>query len=284
MPTAPSPEHEPPTTVVLVHGAMDRAASFGRVMRRLGDLDVVAYDRRGYAGSLGAGVAPDIETHLADLADVAAVDPCGSTGRGGPQPRWAARTAGRRAATCLYRRCRPWARSRPRCPGSKQTSTARARQPWRSHGARDPSAAAEFFFRAMVGDAVWARLRETERKARLAEGPALVSELAAVRDPHAEFTFDHIDAAVHVARGERSPRRLRAAAERMAQITGTACEVVMGSGHGAHLTHPDEFARWVRSVAAAEMIGAPESHRAHRLRPVRWRQPGGTPGRDAARR
>jgi pimeloyl-ACP methyl ester carboxylesterase len=51
--------------VVLVHGAMDRAASFGRVMRRLGDLDVVAYDRRGYAGSLGTGPATTLAEHAA---------------------------------------------------------------------------------------------------------------------------------------------------------------------------------------------------------------------------
>ena len=49
---------------------MDRAASFGRTMRRLGGVDVLAYDRRGYAGSLAAGVAPDLSTHAQDLAAV----------------------------------------------------------------------------------------------------------------------------------------------------------------------------------------------------------------------
>jgi pimeloyl-ACP methyl ester carboxylesterase len=33
--------------VVLVHGSLDRAASFSRVIRRLPDWGVVAYDRRG---------------------------------------------------------------------------------------------------------------------------------------------------------------------------------------------------------------------------------------------
>src|SRR5690606_37540775 len=38
-------------TVLFVHGAMDRATSFGRVMRRLPQLDTVAVDRRGYGDS-----------------------------------------------------------------------------------------------------------------------------------------------------------------------------------------------------------------------------------------
>ncbi|MCZ7629597.1 MAG: alpha/beta fold hydrolase [Microthrixaceae bacterium] len=45
----------PAAGVVIVHGAMDRAATFSRVMRRLGEFDVVAYDRRGYAGSRTSG-------------------------------------------------------------------------------------------------------------------------------------------------------------------------------------------------------------------------------------
>src|SRR2546426_10980164 len=39
-------------TVVFVHGAPDRAASFKRVLALLGDLHVVTYDRRGYGRSV----------------------------------------------------------------------------------------------------------------------------------------------------------------------------------------------------------------------------------------
>ncbi|MFN7150490.1 MAG: alpha/beta fold hydrolase, partial [Microthrixaceae bacterium] len=55
--------------VVLVHGAMDRAASFGRTMRRLGDHDLVAYDRRGYGESM-TGTAGSIAEHAADLSAI----------------------------------------------------------------------------------------------------------------------------------------------------------------------------------------------------------------------
>ena len=57
-------------TVVLVHGAMDRAASFGRAMRRMGHLDVVAYDRRGYGASLDAGTSEHLTDHAHDLGSV----------------------------------------------------------------------------------------------------------------------------------------------------------------------------------------------------------------------
>jgi pimeloyl-ACP methyl ester carboxylesterase len=55
--------------VVLVHGSLDRAESFRRVMRRLPELHIVAYDRRGYQGSRGAGVV-GLHGHIADLVDI----------------------------------------------------------------------------------------------------------------------------------------------------------------------------------------------------------------------
>jgi pimeloyl-ACP methyl ester carboxylesterase len=45
--------------VVLVHGSMDRATSFRRVMRHLPEVTVVAYDRRGYGGSIGVDPSDD---------------------------------------------------------------------------------------------------------------------------------------------------------------------------------------------------------------------------------
>ncbi|MEI2698896.1 MAG: alpha/beta hydrolase family protein [Microthrixaceae bacterium] len=42
-------------------------------------------------------------------------------------------------------------------------------------------AAAEHFYRLMVGEATWSRVRERDRAARRAEGPALIAELADLR-------------------------------------------------------------------------------------------------------
>ncbi|MCX6525593.1 MAG: alpha/beta hydrolase, partial [Actinobacteria bacterium] len=57
-------------TVLFVHGAMDRAASFSRVMRRLVQFDLIAFDRRGYSGSLSAGVNKTLDGHVDDLIEV----------------------------------------------------------------------------------------------------------------------------------------------------------------------------------------------------------------------
>ncbi len=57
--------------VVLVHGSLDRGESFGRTMRRLPDLTMVAYDRRGYQGSRAGGVV-DLKGHIVDLLDIVA--------------------------------------------------------------------------------------------------------------------------------------------------------------------------------------------------------------------
>ena len=40
-------------TVVFVHGSLDRSSAFVKVIRRLPDLRVVRYDRRGYGHSFG---------------------------------------------------------------------------------------------------------------------------------------------------------------------------------------------------------------------------------------
>ena len=60
----------PPPRVVMVHGAMDRATSFGRVGLRLRDAEVVTYDRRGYAGSWPLGPTPDFAHQVHDLVEV----------------------------------------------------------------------------------------------------------------------------------------------------------------------------------------------------------------------
>ena len=66
-------------SVVFVHGSLDRAESFRRVMRRLPEFGTVAYDRRGYQGSRDAGVT-DLSGHVDDLLAIA------SEVRQGPGP------------------------------------------------------------------------------------------------------------------------------------------------------------------------------------------------------
>ena len=64
------------TRIVFVHGAMDRSTSFAKVRARLSAYETVAYDRRGYARSLGAGPARSFTGHVDDLEAVVDGHPC----------------------------------------------------------------------------------------------------------------------------------------------------------------------------------------------------------------
>src|ERR1700733_3451959 len=67
----PGPEAAPAPLVVLVHGSLDRGASFTRVRRRLNDLPTLTYDRRGYNGSRDVlPLAQTFDAHVADLLEV----------------------------------------------------------------------------------------------------------------------------------------------------------------------------------------------------------------------
>ena len=246
------------TVVVLVHGAMDRAASFGRTMRRLGAVDVIAYDRRGYGGSIAKGPATSMADHVHDLWSVCewatddmtqahAITAVGHSLGGlvvleAAAEGDAASGSRRFASVGAFEAPLPW---EPSVGGARpgDTSLAVAR--------RDgPSAAAEYFYRAMVGDGVWNRLGDNARRDRLAEGPALVSDLEHSREPEAEPDLTAVLAEPHIACGERSSREMREAAGVWAERLAVVPEDIPGAGHGAHLSHPDEFARWVLSVAA----------------------------------
>lgn len=274
---------------------MDRAATFSRVMRRLGEFDVVAYDRRGYAGSRTSGPsAPDRSAqavsdataapsdvhdplcgHARDLltvvewvseqdpdlprlvvghslgaliALVAAATPCGPASGDGdiPDPATVLPRRLRADALCLFEPPLPWLD-----PGYA-TSGSRAIDIGRSEG---PAAAAEFFYRAAIGDRAWSRLDESDQALRRSEGETLMAELAAARAERAELPLPAQRDTVHVGRGDRGPVHLRAAAEVLAEAAGVDCHVIAGASHGAHLQHPDRFAQWVRT-AASDAIGA----------------------------
>src|ERR1700733_1186202 len=57
--------------IVLVHGSLDRAGSFTRVLRRLDDLHTVAFDRRGYNRSRDAlPLNTTLDGQIDDLLEV----------------------------------------------------------------------------------------------------------------------------------------------------------------------------------------------------------------------
>ncbi len=227
------PDGRPP--VVVVHGGLDRASSFGRVARQLADVPVVMYDRRGYGRSLAAGPAP-IDVHVDDLLRVIGDGPAVVFGHsvGGVIAMLASRRRPDLVAALLaYEPPLPWLdwwprRSRPR-------------------SAMDPGDEAERFMRQMVGDRIWERLPARTRAERRAEGPALLADLASVHGSVPLFDPASVAVPLLVAVGsETSWWHRRAAEELAATVRGAELAVLAGADHGAHLSEPAAVAALVR--------------------------------------
>jgi len=222
--------------VILVHGSLDRGASFTRVVRRLPDLHVVTYDRRGYSRSRQAGQTATFIDHVADLVALAGAGPVVAIGHsyGGDIALGAALAApGTVVAVGAYEPPMPWLDWWPR----------------RSRPEDDPATFAEGFFRRMVGDTSWDRLTEQARAERRADGAALRAELTDLRGDEAPFDASALSVPAVFGRGECSiPRHRRAVGELHAAVAGSEIVEFDGAGHGAHLSHPGAFAQFVRRV------------------------------------
>lgn len=238
------------TSVVLVHGAMDRGASFSRVVRRLEGVDVVVFDRRGYGESraAGAGAGPvDLAAHATDLVEVSQwcdSDHVVVVGHsiGG--------TVAILASQLLGESCSALATYEspvPSLPGHRSDLGDAALAVAEHSG---DAAAAEYFYRAMIGDATWERLRESERTARRGEGPALVGELRSLHELPVEVSGLRVPLTVGVG-GASGEYFASQAIAQCARAGATAPIVLAGAGHGAHLSHPGEFARFVDEAVAS---------------------------------
>lgn len=241
--------------VVLVHGTMDRATSLAKVARRLPALHVVRYDRRGYGDSrVDAGGEPwplptTIEDHVADLIDVLGGTPSVVVGHsmGGTI---ALAAAARHPELVLsvgaFESPRPWVEWWPvETPGAHAAEEA----------ATDPPAVAERFMRRMIGDAQWERLPSRSRETRRAEGPALISDVTTIRAR--AYDDDAIRCPVLAGFGSQSNDHHARAAEELADLVPDGeLFVVDGARHGAHLTHPDEVAAFVRRAVELAVASA----------------------------
>jgi len=235
-------------SVVLVHGSLDRGASFARVVRRLDGLHVVTYDRRGYHHSRDMALARSLGAHVADLVALVGAGPVVVVGHsyGADVAIGAALEApGAVRAVGAYEPPLPWMTWWPRRTAS-------------SIADEDPATFAEGFFRRVVGDAGWDRLTEQARAARQADGPALVAELADLRRDSAPFDLAALRAPLVLGRGSRSiPHHRRAVDALVELVPGSEVVEISGSGHGAPLSHPDAFAAFVRRVVAHAAPPAP---------------------------
>ncbi|MDA8312067.1 MAG: alpha/beta hydrolase [Actinomycetota bacterium] len=252
---------------ILVHGSLDRSWSFARVARRLGDLGVVTYDRRGYQHSRAAPVSDDLGVHIDDLLQIAAaVDRHRAGGRGvvavghsvGATIVLGAAVASPEAlrAVGAYEASMPWLGFHRRdAPGSRT----------RHGGAADPGLEAERFFRRMVGDAAWERLGEEQREGRRRDGPALLADLRAIRSGTPfDVTTLSVPAIVSSGGAASFPHHRDTVDWLASHVPAARRSTIPEAGHGAHLSHPDAFAALVREVAglasrAAAAADAPDA-------------------------
>ncbi len=227
---------------MFVHGSLDRSTSFLRTARRLEDLRIVTYDRRGYSRSRALRpIATDLATHVDDLLALI----------GDREVVVVGHSLGGLVALCA-------AQQEP--DHIRAVGAYEAPLPWndwwpnrsRAFVTEDPGDFAQGFFDRVVGPGSWSRLSEKGKQARRADGPALVAELAAIRANHPLVDLELIGVPTFAGRGSRSVEHHRRAAAVVAEtVPGARLIEIEGAAHGAHLSHPDAFASMVRQVVAS---------------------------------
>ena len=225
--------------VLLVHGSMDRATSFRRVGKHLPDWSIVAFDRRGYAGSVGARPSEDFATQVDDLLEVLGDRQAVGVGHsygGAVLLAAAAQRPDLLDTVVIYEPPQPWRDWWPRRTAGGQALG----------GDREPADLAEGFMRRMVGDRVWQGLPAATRQRRREEGEALRAEMRALRDGPC-FDATTLKIPVLASSGSEGSVHQKRSARVLADEAPYGYFVeVDGAGHGVHLSHPRELASLAR--------------------------------------
>jgi pimeloyl-ACP methyl ester carboxylesterase len=228
--------------VVLVHGAMDRAKSFLPVVDLLPDLRVVEYDRRGYGESLAAGSAALLALHVDDLLDVMGDEPTTVIAHSFGcvvAVSAAIEHPGRFRGLGLWEPQVPWMDFWPR-PVRRGLEAMAAET--------DTDALAERVYASMVGDEAWRRLPEELKARRRAEGIAFQSDVVLGLSP--PFRWEDLKVPSLFGVGLESWPFSQEAATRLAESQGAELFTIAGAGHSAHVSHPGQFAEFVRRSTA----------------------------------
>jgi pimeloyl-ACP methyl ester carboxylesterase len=228
--------------VILVHGTMDRGSSFAKVRPHLADIDVITYDRRGY-GHERANPPSEFADHIDDLIALLAGERAAVVGHsigGDLALAAAAREPDLVTAVGVWEPPLAWM---PWWPNDSVGTRAISR-------ALTAAEAAELFIRGVAGDDVWERLPEATRTARRAEGAAMLLDVTGIRSV-APFDCEAVRVPVVAGRGGDSKPYHRRSAEWIAEnVRDAELFDIAGARHGAHTSHPQEFAAFVRRVVA----------------------------------
>jgi pimeloyl-ACP methyl ester carboxylesterase len=241
-------------SVVLVHGAPDRAASFRSLLPDVPHLRVILYDRRGYGRSLALQPARSMLDHAEDLLGVLnrCQPPCVVVAHSfGSNPSMLAATLRPEvfAAMGVWEPPLPWVDWWPQ--NTKEVGAAIARS-------ENPEGEIEAMYRQLLGDETWEALTPEVHEQRRAEGPAFQVDMAS--ELVAPFEFADMAVPTLVGCGTATSwEHAHGAAWLTEQLPNARLHVVPEAGHFANRTHPKEFAQFVRAVLASrEGLDSPD--------------------------
>lgn len=234
--------------VVVVHGSMDRSAGMLKLSRRLDtDFRVLRYDRRGYGRSPHPG--PFTMTNQLDdlvaLLDGRTAVLVGHSHGGNIALAAAGRHPELVAGVAVYESPMSW---EPWWPRTTAGAIAVA-------GSSSPEEAAERFLRRMLGDQRWEELPERTKRARRAEGPAMVEELADVRR-NRPWAAEEIETPVITAYGALGAPHHREGMRHAATLLGCPVVELAQCRHDAPMSHPGLLRTDVIDPLL-QMVGAP---------------------------
>ena len=219
--------------VVLIHGSLDRSSGMARLARATSRFrNVVRFDRRGYNDRWQHPGPMTVDGNVDDVvALVGSHDAIliGHSYGGQIALATAARLGSQIVGVSIYETPLSWMEWWP-------TNTAGA-----AGVAAGPEKAAEQFMIRMIGQDRWDTLPERTKIERRREGATLVAELEALRrGPSWEPSQIHCP--VICGFGSQAREHQHTAAKWLTDHIETATQtVIVDAGHGAHMSHPNEF-------------------------------------------
>ena len=230
---------------VLVHGAMDRSTSMGKLAKLLRSQPVITYDRRGYAASLVKSPPQRVgdlvaSKHLSDLVGLISKRPTvvfGHSLGGTIALMCAAKVKPTNLISVIVFEsplpAKPWWPS----------WLAKRNELLKTFDQSHYEKRGENFMRRMIGDSNWQRLPPSTRQARIEEGYTLVTEGAAFASFQSDFDLGEITVPVTSVIGEHASYRHRLGQKYILDNVKdvTSC-CVSGASHVAHLTHAKALA------------------------------------------
>jgi pimeloyl-ACP methyl ester carboxylesterase len=231
---------------------MDRMSSMRKLMRLGAEtVNVFAYDRRGYAGSLPLERPALIADHISDLVSLIdfldsehGIAPANTVLFGhsiGGVPAIGAGIQVGAKATCVFETSPMWL---PQCSTSGIGGGLISE-------IDDPSQFAEAFMRKMVGNRIWEKLPRATKQQRMSEGATLRAEMVDVR-VSIPWDWRDITLPFGVGYGGLSREHQIANSKLLASLVeGCLLVELPDARHGAHLDNASElYAQLIQPLLA----------------------------------